>query len=309
MDLWRQVPVNLPAQQSVSFLFRASLRSAKLTLPRTRKSILSTFSLQQKSHIFLSDRIFQLRISNSNKFPISISKVMTIFLKNLDLSKIKTSRKCSGAKLKKSKSHNNPVPLPPFPTKLYQMLQEVDEQGLDHIVSWQHDGRSFRVHKADKFVTEILPRYFRCSKMKSFQRQLNFYKFQRIIGGKFDGSYSHPQFIRGEEDLAKKIRRQELSQEITSDTLTNTAGDSDSTSSTSSHEDEVPKRETSTTNNDFPFHESQDDLLDSFNYFLESNFGDFEINDDGENFLEGSRLSFLGKKFFFLPVEFTDLRG
>jgi hypothetical protein len=47
----------------------------------------------------------------------------------------------------------------PFPVKLYNMLKGVEQEGLEHIVSWQPHGRCFIVHKPKEFVEEIMPRY------------------------------------------------------------------------------------------------------------------------------------------------------
>lgn len=257
---------------------------------------------------------------------------MSVFLKNLDLSKIKPARR-SGSKSKKStKKESNKgsaAPVASFPIKLYQMLWEVEQQGLDSIVSWQHDGRSFRVHKPEAFVSDILPSYFRCSKMKSFQRQLNFYKFHRIIGGPLDGSYAHPQFIKGEEEMAKTIRRQELSSQTETTSQhdedarlhdSNKNDSSDGLSIVSEEEEEVVASESavvtsandhsqdrgSPCNND----DDDDDDDDCLAALIESEFTIFERDQQGQDmFREGSRLSFVGKKFFFLPVEFTDLYG
>jgi hypothetical protein len=259
---------------------------------------------------------------------IIIIIIMSVFLKNLDLSKIKPARRRSGSKSKKSTRKDNKkgsvAQVASFPTKLYQMLQEVEQQGLDSIVSWQHDGRSFRVHKPETFVSDILPSYFRCSKMKSFQRQLNFYKFHRIIGGPLDGSYAHPQFIKGDEDMAKKIRRQELSthSEETSqhddarhENNKNESGDG--LSIVSEEEEEVVASESvvATSENDHGQHlgspsDDDDDDDDCLQALIESEFTIFEQTQHVQDiFMEGSRLSFVGKKFFFLPVEFTDLYG
>lgn len=261
---------------------------------------------------------------------------MSVFLKNLDLSKIKTAKRRSVKAKKSTKKESNKasaVSAPSFPTKLYQMLQEVEQQGLDTIVSWQHDGRSFRVHKPEKFVSDILPSYFRCSKMKSFQRQLNFYKFHRIIGGPLDGSYAHPQFIKGEEQMAKKIRRQDLSSsspqpDSTSlqeerhddgDTRHDDKNESGGLSIVSEEEEEVAASEsflvTAADENDDDCADMQspsdcDDEYDDLQALIESEFSNFEREQHEQDiFREGSRLSFVGKKFFFLPVEFTDLYG
>lgn len=44
----------------------------------------------------------------------------------------------------------------PFPEKLHIMLDTVEQEGLDHIVSWHPHGRSFAVHKPKEFVAEIM---------------------------------------------------------------------------------------------------------------------------------------------------------
>jgi hypothetical protein len=50
----------------------------------------------------------------------------------------------------------------PFPVKLYNMLKGVEQEGLEHIVSWQPHGRCFIVHQPKEFVEEIMPRYVHC---------------------------------------------------------------------------------------------------------------------------------------------------
>ena len=46
-----------------------------------------------------------------------------------------------------------------FPVKLHFMLNELESDGLSHIVSWQPHGRCFVVHKQEDFVSTILPMY------------------------------------------------------------------------------------------------------------------------------------------------------
>jgi hypothetical protein len=46
-----------------------------------------------------------------------------------------------------------------FPVKLHFMLNELESDGLSHIVSWQPHGRCFVVHKQEEFVRTILPMY------------------------------------------------------------------------------------------------------------------------------------------------------
>jgi hypothetical protein len=44
-----------------------------------------------------------------------------------------------------------------FPVKLHYMLNELEKDGMDNIVSWQPHGRCFLVHKQQQFVEEVLP--------------------------------------------------------------------------------------------------------------------------------------------------------
>jgi hypothetical protein len=94
----------------------------------------------------------------------------------------------------------------PFPTKLQEMLERVEEDGNSHIISWQPHGRCFVVHKLELFKT-ILPHYFKLSKIASFQRQLNLYGFQRITRGPDKGGYYHELFLRNRPFLSHRIQR------------------------------------------------------------------------------------------------------
>lgn len=61
----------------------------------------------------------------------------------------------------------------PFPEKLYRMLEVCERDGHGDIVSFFSHGRAFAIHKPRKFEAEVMPKFFRQSKMTSFQRQLN----------------------------------------------------------------------------------------------------------------------------------------
>jgi hypothetical protein len=93
-----------------------------------------------------------------------------------------------------------------FPLKLYDMLERVEKEGYSHIVSWQPHGRCFVVHRPDD-IEDLLPRYFKLSKIASFQRQLNLYGFLRITSGKDRGGYYHERLLRGKPFLIEGMTR------------------------------------------------------------------------------------------------------
>ena len=53
-----------------------------------------------------------------------------------------------------------------------------------------------------------MPKFFKQTKLTSFQRQLNLYGFKRISKGPDNGGYYHPMFLRGQPHLVDQIKRQ-----------------------------------------------------------------------------------------------------
>jgi HSF-type DNA-binding len=95
-----------------------------------------------------------------------------------------------------------------FPVCVHRMLTAVAVQGLDYIVSWNADGRTFKIHNTGQFETMVLPQFFcKQKRYRSFQRQLNFYAFARHTSGPLEGSYGHSCFVRDQEALAYHIKR------------------------------------------------------------------------------------------------------
>jgi len=94
-----------------------------------------------------------------------------------------------------------------FPSKLHSVLDQVEQDGLAHVVSWQPHGRCFVIRKPKEFTEHIMPHYFRQSKLTSFQRQLNLYGFNRITRGNDAGGYYHELFLRGKEFLCNRMTR------------------------------------------------------------------------------------------------------
>jgi hypothetical protein len=46
----------------------------------------------------------------------------------------------------------------PFPEKLHEMLESVDQQGTHDVIGWQAHGRCFVVHKPKEFVETVMPK-------------------------------------------------------------------------------------------------------------------------------------------------------
>lgn len=95
-----------------------------------------------------------------------------------------------------------------FPLRLQRMLDKLESQDEDDIISWLPHGRAFLVHCPERFTAELMPRYLlRQTKYSSFQRQLHMYNFQRITTGPDKGAYCHPYFLRGKPGLCGKMTR------------------------------------------------------------------------------------------------------
>jgi len=91
----------------------------------------------------------------------------------------------------------------PFPMTLHFILQSESPS----VVSWDYSGSSFRILDHHTFCSVILPRHFKHNKFTSFQRQLNFYSFQKRNEGPLSGAYYHPLFHRDHYNLVYQMKR------------------------------------------------------------------------------------------------------
>jgi hypothetical protein len=105
-----------------------------------------------------------------------------------------------------------------FPMQLYSMLEAASLFDFEDVVSWVPTGDGFKIHAREAFETNIMPRFFKNqTKLKSFLRQLNLYKFNRVMskhnGKQIRGCYGHKNFLRGRMELCHLIRRERCKKE------------------------------------------------------------------------------------------------
>ena len=95
----------------------------------------------------------------------------------------------------------------PFPVKLHNLLESNE---FSNVISWQPHGRCFALRKPKEFITNVMPRHFRQTKLTSFQRQLNLYCFVRLTSGRDKGCYYHELFLRGKSSLCERMVRMRI---------------------------------------------------------------------------------------------------
>ena len=93
---------------------------------------------------------------------------------------------------------------PNFLLKLYHILETPEYKDIIH---WSDNGKSFIVQNLHDFTENILPKYYKHNNYSSFVRQLNMYDFHKKRNGQSEHIFQHKNFIKGEKDLIKTIKR------------------------------------------------------------------------------------------------------
>eukprot|EP00532_Pseudo-nitzschia_australis_P007038 CAMPEP_0168172968 /NCGR_PEP_ID=MMETSP0139_2-20121125/5592_1 /TAXON_ID=44445 /ORGANISM="Pseudo-nitzschia australis, Strain 10249 10 AB" /LENGTH=1001 /DNA_ID=CAMNT_0008090765 /DNA_START=239 /DNA_END=3244 /DNA_ORIENTATION=+ len=97
-----------------------------------------------------------------------------------------------------------------FPWKLHDTLDdaELSQDIKTNVVSWQADGVSFNIHNKERFVNEVLPRYFENTPKEwdSFINILNSWGFVRFDAGIQQGAYFHRLLVKGKRSVCKQMR-------------------------------------------------------------------------------------------------------
>ena len=97
-----------------------------------------------------------------------------------------------------------------FPWKLHDMLDDTDrnEDLKANVVSWQADGVSFNIHNKDRFVEEVIPKYFDKVPMDwdCFLNLLSSWGFVRFTSGAQKGAFIHRLLVKGKRQICKQMR-------------------------------------------------------------------------------------------------------
>lgn len=97
-----------------------------------------------------------------------------------------------------------------FPWKLHDMLDDTDhnEDLKANVVSWQADGVSFNIHNKERFVEEVIPKYF--DKVPKdwdcFLNLLSSWGFVRFTSGAQKGAFIHRLLVKGKRQVCKQMR-------------------------------------------------------------------------------------------------------
>ncbi|EHB07274.1 Heat shock factor protein 2 [Heterocephalus glaber] len=100
-----------------------------------------------------------------------------------------------------------------FLSKLWTLVEEAP---TNEFITWSQNGQSFLVLDEQRFVKEILLKYFKHNNMASFVRQLNICGFRKvvhidsgIVKQERDGpvEFQHPYFKKGQDNLVENIKR------------------------------------------------------------------------------------------------------
>lgn len=95
--------------------------------------------------------------------------------------------------------------IPLFLKKLWKM---VNDTSAEQIIGWNPAGDGFVIYDQLKFVTELLPQYFKHNNLSSFIRQLNFYDFHKVANiDKNEMEFSHSYFLKDLPETLSFITR------------------------------------------------------------------------------------------------------
>ena len=94
--------------------------------------------------------------------------------------------------------------------KLREMLDVVQAEGNESIVSWLPHGKAFKIHSPKAFAESILHRFFGVSKYRYFGDVLRSWGFVVFKNGRDKGAFYHKCFLRNTPRLCLHLSRTQL---------------------------------------------------------------------------------------------------
>jgi len=94
--------------------------------------------------------------------------------------------------------------------KLREMLDVVQAEGNESIVSWLPHGKAFKIHNPKAFAVSILHRFFGVSKYRYFGDVLRSWGFVVFKNGRDKGAFYHKCFLRSKPRLCLHLSRNQL---------------------------------------------------------------------------------------------------
>ncbi|KAL3905556.1 MAG: hypothetical protein SGILL_009630, partial [Bacillariaceae sp.] len=103
-----------------------------------------------------------------------------------------------------------------FPFRLYDILEEAEQDGNEHIISFNENGDQVVIRDRQQFAEKILPKWFGHSNIRSFDRQCSYWGFKRVllVVPSKTITWSHPCLLRGQRDLVQELQRVEGKQQV-----------------------------------------------------------------------------------------------
>ena len=97
-------------------------------------------------------------------------------------------------------------PLPLMPKDMMQTAtSDPNSPTYSASIHWMPHGKAFVITDPDAFSADVLVRYFKSTKFKSFTRKLYRWGFRQITKGPDKGSYHHELFVRDDPALCVKM--------------------------------------------------------------------------------------------------------
>ncbi|KAG7096348.1 hypothetical protein E1B28_003792 [Marasmius oreades] len=131
-------------------------------------------------------------------------------------------------------THNRGMVLP-MSGFLKQLFNMLEDNSIQHVVSWGPDGDCFVINDTDEFTKSVLPKFFDHSNFAVFVRQLDLYDFHKA-----NNSFDEPAWIFRHPDFHVDSRREAFKKQTKRRATASRLSGKHPASTTQPHWPEVP---------------------------------------------------------------------